>query len=663
MKLNKKLCRKFADPGIIMPLNNGILHAEQILYIVCTAVKIIDRHKTLVLYIYDRENAAQGDFMPCMTMFHCQDDFITLELRDDGSTAWRTSAFDHLDMNWSLSDKSAFYSPKDEERVRKYFKTAKSGFKALTSAQDAVLLQRRLNRQRSKEKRILNRMAGIPALPRGLKGWINRSVMPAYFFYDYKRGGKDVPGVCSACGKAIVLSNVRHGNKAACPLCKHELIMKPRSRRSSSMYDRKTCQVIQHTGDDGLVVRIFKVYYSYQGDIPDIQIYENARQLIYKNTEGKICEESYYYSYKNGFLLTHWKKGERPKFSSWQECFEADTCGYVYTGNLPDAFAGTPWQYCPIKEFYSYWHEPMESLPFLAAYLNHPRLEHLTKTGFYPLVSDIVYRHNGECLNETQNRTHQILGVAAEDVPFLRDIDVNIAALQIFQRYTGIKGRQELLLWQLEHKISRDIIPILQYMTPHKLMRYLDTQFLFLKLRRTQYGAARYKNMQAIVSEYRDYLEMCSGLEYNMKNSFVLYPHDLQKSHDKTAKRYKSKSEAITKKKFMAAYSRIEGQMDYEKDGMKIVYPKTPDDMIAESHVLHHCVDSYVSRVAKGECFVLFLRQCSDESTPFYTIEIRGNKPVQVRGSGNCSPTPEVEDFIKSWEQKVLKTGIPVAVA
>lgn len=352
--------------------------------------------------------------------------------------------------------------------------------------------------------------------------------------------------------------------------------------------------------------------------------------------------------------MTHWKKGERPKFSPWQYSFEADTCGHVYTGNLPAALSETSWQYCPVAEFYNHWHEPMESLPFLVSYLNHPRLEHLVKTGFYSLVSDITYRHTIRCLDESRNRTHQILGVAAEDVPFLRDIDVNIAALQIFQKYTGIKGRQKLLLWQLEHKISRDIIPILQYMTPHKLMRYLDTQFLFLKLRRTQYGTARYKDMQAIVSEYRDYLEMCSDLEYNMKNSFVLYPHDLQKSHDKTAKRYKSKSEAITKKKFMAAYSCIEGQLDYEKDGMKIVYPETPDDMIAESHALHHCVDSYLSRVAKGECFILFLRKCADESTPFFTIEIRGNKPVQVRGVGNCSPTPEVEDFIKAWEQRVL---------
>ena len=68
MKLNKRECRKFADPRTKMQLSSGLLHAEQIKYIIRTAVKIIDCHKILVLYIYSREKAAQGDFKPLMTM-------------------------------------------------------------------------------------------------------------------------------------------------------------------------------------------------------------------------------------------------------------------------------------------------------------------------------------------------------------------------------------------------------------------------------------------------------------------------------------------------------------------------------------------------------------------------------------------------------------------
>lgn len=406
--------------------------------------------------------------------------------------------------------------------------------------------------------------------------------------------------------------------------------------------------------DSELVIRIVKVYYSYHDDIPKVRIYENARQFIFKNPDGRICAEAYYYSYNNGFLMTHWKKGERPKYSQWQECYEADTCGHVYTKNLQDELAGTPWKYCPVAQYYNNWHEPMESLPFLYAYLNHPRLEHLVKTGFYSLVSDIVYRYTCGNIDESQNRTHKILGVAAEDVDFLREIDVSIAALQIFQQYNGIKNRQKLLLWQIENQVEYNVLPILQHMTVHKAVKYLDSQYGFLRLRKTKYGAQRYKDMQELVTEYRDYLEMCRKLKYDLKNSFVKYPADLQKAHDKAAKSMKHKANAIMRREFAAVYKSIAGKYDFEKSGMKIVYPKNPDDLVKEGHALHHCIGGYVERVADRKCIILFLRQCSDLQHPYYTIEIQGNRVIQVRGVGNCSATPEVDKFVKAWEQRVL---------
>lgn len=39
MKINKRECRKFADPGFKMNQNHGLLHAEKVKYIVRTAVK------------------------------------------------------------------------------------------------------------------------------------------------------------------------------------------------------------------------------------------------------------------------------------------------------------------------------------------------------------------------------------------------------------------------------------------------------------------------------------------------------------------------------------------------------------------------------------------------------------------------------------------------
>jgi len=189
----------------------------------------------------------------------------------------------------------------------------------------------------------------------------------------------------------------------------------------------------------------------------------------------------------------------------------------------------------------------------------------------------------------------------------------------------------------------------------------MDSQFDFLRLRRTPHGTMRYKNMQDLISEYRDYIGICHTMRYDLKNNFVLFPRDLQKSHDKTARRMKHRQDAKVKRDFISVYRQISGQLDFEKDGFKIVYPATPDDVVKEGHALHHCVGSYVERIANGECIILFLRKCSEDK-PFFTIEVRNWKAVQVRGTGNCDMTPEVKDFITDWERTVL-TRLPAKAA
>lgn len=658
IKIDKRKCREYAVPDRKLSPANGILHAKQVAYIVTTAVKTINHHRTLVLYVYPRKQASRGDYKPLWTMFQTKDDFLTLARKEDGSTAWRTASFDRLDRNtYNFSSQRAFYFIQDERRVLHYFKvdTDTDGFQTLSDAQKAILEQRRRERQLAKEKAIVARMAGLSALPRELKSWI-KSIMPAYFFYDYKRG-KDTSGICSACGHEIILSGIKQGNKAICPHCKHELIAKPRSRRGACMFDRETFEVIQSMGDGRLIVRIIKAYYSYTADIPKAEIYENTRQFIYLDNDNKICTEHYYYSHNSG-ILTNWKSGKRLEYIMGQYHFDGDTCGHLYTRNLPEALSGTPWQYCTIADFYQHFHERMQALPYLRAHLEHPRLEHLSKTGFYSIVSDLAYGTLTGCLNESQNRTHKILGVAAEDVPFLRDIDADLAVLEVFQGYAGIKDRQRLLIWQMEHDIKHNILPILKYITVHKLIRYTERQFLCLCQRKNKYGSIRYQKMQDMVTEYKDYLEMCDGLDYDMKNSFVLYPQDLQQSHDHVQKCFKIKENEQLLQDFKTAVQDARKHMAFEVGGMKIVVPATPGDLITEGNALHHCVGRYASSVAKKECMILFVRKCCEIDKPYYTVEIRGKEVIQVRGVGNCAATPAVQGFIDAFKQQVLQRSI-----
>ena len=69
MSMNKPACRKFANQLLHIRPNDGLLYASQVEWLVTTAVRTIDHHRTLILYVYSREKAAQGVLTPRWTMF------------------------------------------------------------------------------------------------------------------------------------------------------------------------------------------------------------------------------------------------------------------------------------------------------------------------------------------------------------------------------------------------------------------------------------------------------------------------------------------------------------------------------------------------------------------------------------------------------------------
>lgn len=645
MSISKTECRKVGGQPLRIRADDGLLRAEAVEWLVTSTVKIIAHRRTLVLNLYSRIAASKGDFAPRFTVFHTKDDYITLVYKTDGGTTWRTGAFDRITERWEYHKYCAFISLADEQRVTRYFAYPhRTGFHALKEAQYAIQDQRQAKREKQKQRKMWERMRCVPAVPRGLVEWVRRYAMPAYFFYD-RKGRKDTAGVCSACGQEITLTDVKHNAEAVCPHCDRTLAMKARGRMKS-LYGRETCQVIQKTAPNELVIRIFK----FEGDAVtgSLRFYESARQFLRQEADGELSREDYYSKYGK------WKSGTRPVYICYQYQFYADTCGHVYTGNLPRALKGTLWQYCPVAAFYEHFRERMQMRPFLAAHLKHPRLEHLVKTDFYELASDLAYHDDGQTiLDETQNRTHRILGVAAEDVPFLQELDAGMAALRIFSKYNGLKDRRKLLLWQLKHEVKQAVLPILRHTTPHKMMKYLEQQ-------RADANAQhqwRYKSMQNLVTEYRDYIEMSEKLGDDLTNTFVLFPKHLTEAHDAATARQKIKLSKELRRDFRIAYKRVQAHLDFEQDGLKMVYPTDPDEIVHEGQELHHCVANYVDKVAKQECLILFLRHCDSPEKPFYTVEVRNRKVEQVRGYKNEAPTPEVTSFMSAWERQVLQAA------
>lgn len=324
--MNKRALRKHADPQLHFPKTNGLLYCPQIKYIIRTATKNIDGTRTLVLYLYETEKAAQGQCSPAFTVFQTKSDFITMKHCEDGSKKWLISNTDYLNRDWRFTDHCAFYTVKDGQRVTRYCDgNTEDAFLSLNRLQNGIKNRKELERRHKKERAIIQRMDGMPSLPRDLKGFIHREAAPQYIFYDYRRSKKPMEGYCTACRHTVQVTEAKHNQPGICPRCKKTVTFKSRGRRGY-FSDRGTVQVMQRLSENELVLRIFKFYYSYSHeDIPKISIYENARAFISWGENRKPDADWYYHSYNSGDL-TPWKRGTRPVRNYWQDNFEADIC-------------------------------------------------------------------------------------------------------------------------------------------------------------------------------------------------------------------------------------------------------------------------------------------------------------------------------------------------
>ncbi len=88
-----------------------------------------------------------------------------------------------------------------------------------------------------------------------------------------------------------------------------------------------------------------------------------------------------------------------------------------------------------------------------------------------------------------------------------------------------------------------------------------------------------------------------------------------------------------------------------ESNGLIIRPPETFKEIVDEGKRLKHCVGTYAERYSKGECTLLLIRNANAPSVPFYTVELRGNEVVQVRGFENNPSTEDVQAFIDTFKK------------
>lgn len=658
-KIDKRACRKLAMPELEFNLNEGVLHVESCPYIIRTAVRNIAGQRILVLYIYQRESILAGSIKPRWVMFHSRDDFATLSFREDAKATWQCSTLGSLDRIWGFDSKCAFYRQQDESRVARFCKCERGAISMLGYLQRLISYRKELERKWKKQRAIIERMKYVPVLPRDLKGFIHREVMPQYIFYDYQRKGPE-RAFCTACRHEVSIAAAKHNASGTCPRCKKKITFKCRGRRGR-IFDRATVQVLQKAEGNGLVLRIIKVYRSFaDSDIPNhFEIWENARQFITLSSSGQCSVDAYYYHYKAGYDLTPWCNGYRPVFDRWKYNFTADMSGVLYQRNLSDTLKDTPWAYSQLEAF-SGIASFSGVATFLSAYIKRPKIEHLIKMKLYRLVSGIIYGGYSysalQAINFNGENMRAILGIDRPYFPLLRELDPSIDQLHLIRQLLQAdhKPSTEQIKWFIASKITNADAAkeLLAHMSVHKLQRYVEQQFApedEAALKRVDY----YK-MNTLITDYHDYLCMCKELQYDVKNSFILFPRELKAAHDSVAKTLKDKRTAEHEKAIAGSFDEWQKRYQYQSKELMMIPPHSAKEIVDEGAALHHCVRLYVKNVAEKKSVILFVRSVDEPDKSLCTVEVKDGQVTQARGFDNEEPPAQITAFIEQWKQRVL---------
>ena len=656
-KIDKRACRKLAMPELKFNLNEGVLHVESCPYIIRTAVRNIAGQRILMLYIYQRENILAGSIKPRWVVFQGRYDFATLSLRENASATWQCSPFDSLNQVCRFDTKCAFYRQQDEARAARFCKCEHSAISALICLQWSISRRKALERKWKKQRAIIERMKYVPVLPRDLKGFIHREVMPQYIFYDYQR---KAPGhaYCTACRHEVRIAAAKHNTSGLCPRCKKKITFKCRGRRGR-IFDRATAQVLQKARDGSLLLRIIKVYRAFNGsDLPNYyEAWENARQFITLSLCGQCSIDPYYHASTGRSDLTPWCKGYRPVFNYWHESFTADLCGILYHRNLTDTLKDTPWVHSQLEAFAGAI-SPLEVASFLSTYIKQPKLEQIIKMKLYRLADSAVYGNGcGSSLRSaidfSGKNMRAMLGIDRPYFSFLREVNPSGSELCVIRELLRFKPRPtpEQIKWVLVHEVTdiKTLKELLGCITLHKLQRYVDGQLASADTKNWPY-----RHMTALLTDYRDYLDMCRQMQYDIRNTFVLYPRDLKEAHDRVAKELKDKHTAEQAKAIADSFGKWQERYAYHDKELMVIPPHSAKDIVDEGAALHHCVGHYVERVAQNQCVILFVRRVSEPGKPLCTVEVRDGQVIQSRCFGNEEPSAQIRGFIEQWKKRVL---------
>lgn len=264
----------------------------------------------------------------------------------------------------------------------------------------------------------------------------------------------------------------------------------------------------------------------------------------------------------------------------------------------------------------------LDFFDYICLYRKEPKIELLVKAGYSQYLTGLRY------LDLKQKSLEKIFKVDKKWLPYLKEMDVS-----------------QLLLAR-KYKCA-NTIKDLQFIANIKRQKYICK---YLNRRMLDWCSANYRKF-GYLGLYDDCLRFSEQLGMDMKDNKVLFPTNINRTHDRLSKEIKVAQSKEQDEKIMQM---AEKHKKYIFSGCGfIIFPaSSTEELIEESKELNHCVRTYAERVARGETEIMFVRAEAEPKIPLYTLELKGKKVIQFRADHNKRPPEEAINFVNFWCKK-----------
>ena len=685
--MNKRLLSRIEKPKASENLISLAKRTDRDKYIATAKIVDVNGEKILLLNFFQRSELRKEKTGAAFRTFISRSDYITQDLSST-RVKWKTGSFKSiLGWYWWNTNKKGhnviFASDSDFTSAKYFMKAYLEGevpnvWDAIWKFQDEVLDRRLKTKHKKETDKIDKKMEMVPEKPEGFEKWVHEVAMgdKRYLVYEAASKKKMTTGYCIYCKRAVGIDakSIRPRNKkrGTCPNSGSPVTFIPKGYFPIYQRDNKWVCLMQKVST-GIVARYFHVHQEIQRDNnykKSFNISELCRAFLEETNNGEPKIDAYEWGVYKQHGLPRWCPDQ-----NHQNCARA----VVYTENLQEVFKGTFYRYCALDLYQKKFAcDPIPVWRFMNKYPRYTYLEMFLKTGLVNLTGEIV-EGNAYHLDLDGKTPEAILGISKKYISILREIDGGTDELRLLKQCESdnILPQGEDIRGFCERFGGDDeLIGVINaHMGIQKFNKYMDKQRVALpKHKEIPCHAAwcspkSYSKKERMREGYRnlakdwlDYIAWSATLNYDTKDMYVLLPPDFGKTHDRVMKEYQAfkdeqerKRQKELEKLIKKALNEAEGipAMKMKARGLMVILPKSGSEIKEEGKTLHHCVGTYVERVAKGETMILFVRKEAAPDVPYFTLEYKDGKVVQCRGKNNCEMTKDVKAFVKAFEQKM----------